>query len=82
MKHDALLQQLHERLIVETDAENIVTLRTNVSVPRAMGLSPYVQRQRWFTVIDVDAELMARAQAFAATLASIPRVRAGLDSIA
>jgi hypothetical protein len=47
MKHDALLQQLHERLAVETDAENIVTLRTNVSVPRAMGSSSYVQRQRW-----------------------------------
>lgn len=80
MKHDALLQQLHERLAVETDAENIVTLRTNVSVPRAIGSSSYVQRQRWFTVVDPDAELTARAQAFAAALASVPRVRARLDS--
>jgi hypothetical protein len=79
MKHDALLQQLHERLAVETDAENIVTLRTNVSVPRAMGSSSCVQRQCWFTVVDPDAELTVRAQAFATALASVPRVRARLD---
>jgi hypothetical protein len=79
MKHDALLQQLHERLAVETDAENIVTLRTNVSVRRSIGSSSYVQRQRWFTVVDPDAELTARAQAFAAELAAVPRVRVGLD---
>jgi hypothetical protein len=82
MKHDALLRQLHERLAVKTGAENIVTLRTNVSAPRAKGSSSYVQRQRWFTVIDPDAELTARAQAFAAALASIPRVRAELDGAA
>jgi hypothetical protein len=80
MKHDALLQQLHERLSIETKAENIVTLRTNVSVPRAIGSSSYVQRQRWFTVVDSDAELTARAQAFVTALASVPRVRARLDS--
>lgn len=82
LKHDALLQQLHERLAVECDAENVVTLRTNVSVPRALGLSSYVQRQRWFTVVDPDAELDARAQAFSDALASIPRVRATLDRAA
>ena len=38
MKHDALLRQLHERLADETDAENIVTLRTSVSVPTAAGV--------------------------------------------
>jgi hypothetical protein len=81
MKHHALLQQLHERLAVETDAENIVTLRTNVSVPRAIGSSSYVQRQRWFTVVDPTAELAVRAQAFATALASVPRVKARLDRI-
>ncbi|MBS0505633.1 MAG: hypothetical protein JSS55_17915 [Proteobacteria bacterium] len=81
MKHDALLQQLHERLSVETGAENIVTLRTNVSVPRAAGSSSYVQRQRWFTVVDPDAELTARAQAFANALVSVPRVRARLERL-
>jgi hypothetical protein len=82
MKHDALLQQLHERLMVEADAGNLITLRTNVSVPRTAGSRSYVQRQRWFTVVDPDAELTARAQAFATALASVPRVRARLDGTA
>lgn len=79
LTHDALLQQLHERLTVECGTENVVTLRTNVSVPRAPGSSSYVQRQRWFTIVDADAELEARAQIFSNALASIPRVRARLD---
>ena len=79
MTHDALLRQLHERLMVETDAKNVVTLRTNVSVPRVAGSRYYVQRQRWFTVVDPDAEVTVRAQAFATALASVPRVRARLD---
>jgi hypothetical protein len=81
-KHDTLLRQLHERLAVETDAENVVTLRTNVSVPRAPGSRSYVQRQRWFTVVEPDAELTTRARAFATALASMPRVRARLDGAA
>lgn len=82
MKHDVLLQQLHERLSFETGTENIVTLRTNVSVLRAAGSSSYVQRQRWFTVVDPDTELTVRAQAFARALASVPRVRAKLEPFA
>jgi hypothetical protein len=82
MTHDALLRQLHERLMVEADAGNLITLRTNVSVPRTAGSRSYVQRQRWFTVVDPDAELTARAQTFATALASVPRVRARLDSAA
>ena len=80
LKHDALLRQLHERLAVEVGAGNVITLRTNVSVPRAAGSRSYVQRQRWFTVVEPDAELTARAQAFAIALASVPRVRARLES--
>ncbi len=79
MPHDALLRRLHERLAVEADTENGFTLRTNVSVPRAAGASSYVQRQRWFTVVDPDAELTARARSFAEALAAVPRVRAHLD---
>jgi hypothetical protein len=79
MPHDALLRQLHERLNSETDAERVVTLRTNVSVPRAEGSRSYVQRQRWFTVVDPDAELTARARTFTDALASVPHVRARLD---
>jgi hypothetical protein len=82
LKHDALLRQLHERLTFECDTKNVVTLRTNVSVPRAPGSSSYVQRQRWFTIVDPDAELDARAQTFSDALASIPRVRARLDRAA
>jgi hypothetical protein len=82
MTHDALLRRLHERLMAEADAGNVVTLRTNVSVSRTLGSRSYVQRQRWFTVVDPDAELTARAQAFATALASVPRVRARLDSAA
>ena len=41
--------------------------------------SMYVQRQRWFTVIDPGTDLIARARALAAAIASIRRVRARLD---
>ena len=75
IKHDIQLQQLHQRLTAETDAETIMTLRTSVSV-RVAG--SYVPRARWFTIVDPDAELTARAQAFATALASVPRVRARL----
>ena len=76
MKHDALLRQLHERLADEADAENIVTLRTSVSVPSAAG---YVPRLRWFTLVDPDYELIVRAQAFERALAFVPHVKARLD---
>jgi hypothetical protein len=78
MKHDDLVRQLHERLVDETEtrAENIVTLRTSVSVPTAEG--KYVPRLRWFTVVDADKKLTSRAQNFAKKLTSVPRVAAKL----
>lgn len=79
MPHDVLPRQLHERLSVEAGAESVVTLRTNVAVLRTEGSRSYVQRQRWFTVVDPDADLTARSRAFATGLASILRVRARLD---
>ena len=79
MKHADLVKHLHSRLIDETDAEGAATLRTNVSVPRASGSSSYVQRQRWFTIVDPDAKLLVRAEKFVAALAMVPRVRATLD---
>jgi hypothetical protein len=81
MTHDALLRKLHGQLSTEARAEGVVTLRTNVSLQRAEGSGAYVQRQRWFTIIDPDAGLIARARVFANALASIPRVRARLDGI-
>jgi len=35
-----------------------------------------------FTVVDSETELTARAEAFAAALAAIPRACAGLDRVA
>jgi hypothetical protein len=74
--HQLLLQKLHEQL--RDQAEVVITLQTNVSVPCAANARSYVQRQRWFTVVDPDAELVLRARKFTAILASIPRVRARL----
>lgn len=62
MQHNTLAQRLHKQLSAQTGAKEVVTLRTNVSVPAAEPPRSYVQRQRWFTVIDPDAELIARAR--------------------
>jgi hypothetical protein len=77
--HEVLVRKLHDRLRSGIGAQEPITLRTNVSVPRAPGARLYVQRQRWFTVIDSDAELTARAHVFAKAIASIPRVTAQLE---
>ena len=47
------------------------------SAPGTAGSRSYVQRQRWFTVVDPDAESTVSAQAFATALASVPRVQLG-----
>lgn len=80
--HDILVRELHETLHLETETDTVVTLRTNVSVPSSAGSRSFVQRQRWFTLIDPDAELVARARAFAGALTSVPRVRARLNVLA
>jgi hypothetical protein len=72
MKHDALVQRLHDRLGGE-----VLTMRTSASVPTAKG--GYAPRVRWFTVVGPDAELTARAQAFAVALSSMPRITAKID---
>ena len=77
--HEVLVQQLHNQLLGEAGAGSVITLRTNVSVPYIRRAGLYVQRQRWFTVVDPDAELTARAREFVDSLTSIPRVRAKLD---
>lgn len=78
-RHQDLVGQLHQRLVSEAGANRLLTLRTNVSVPRAPG-SPYVvQRQRWFTIVDPTATLVARANDFAERLAALPRARAVVD---
>ncbi|WDZ82102.1 hypothetical protein PWG15_36100 (plasmid) [Ensifer adhaerens] len=79
MPHDVLVKQLHARLQDEAHAGQVATLRTNVSVPRAPGASSYVQRQRWFTMVDPDFLLIQRAEAFAEALTVVPRLSAKLD---
>jgi hypothetical protein len=79
MPHDVLVQRLHERLSQEADAENAMTLRTNISVPRAQGSRSRVQRQRWFTVVDPDETLITRASLFARALDSVPHVKVQVD---
>lgn len=76
VKHEVLLRQLHERLMTETGAKNVLTLQTSVAVPCRTG---YVPRTRWFTVVDPDAELTARTRTFTTALTGLPRVRAKLS---
>lgn len=77
--HDVLVNSLHLRLHQETNTKSVVTVRTNISVPSARRSGSYVQRQRWFTIIDPDASLAARADTFARSLRCLPRTRAKVD---
>ena len=77
--HNDQVRVLHHRLRNEAGAAGLLTLRTNVSVPRNPGSSSYVQRQRWFTLIDPSPELMRRTRLFCSALATIPRVRTRLE---
>ena len=79
MTHELLLANLHARLRAEADASQVLTLRTNVSVPRPGSSTSIVQRQRWFTIVDPDAVLIRRSEAFAHALGSVPRVKASLE---
>lgn len=79
LPHDQLVQRLHTQLAAGTGAQNILTLRTNVSVPRHPGSPFVVQRQRWFTIVDTDEVLVARAKDFARALQAVPAVKAQLD---
>ena len=76
--HAEILSELHAEVREGTGAKSVVTLRTNVSVP-AKRPGMFVQRARWFTIVDGDEELVERASAFAVAMASIPRVKAVLN---
>lgn len=77
--HDVMVSNLHHHLKSMCGVGSAITLRTTVSVPRALG-SPYVvQRQRWFTVTDPDEVLVERAARFAAHLSQHRRAKATLD---
>jgi hypothetical protein len=74
--HPELLQKLHDDVRRYTGSNNLLTLRTCVSVPQSPGSNRVVPRFRWITVIDFDDTLVARAQLFAEALQAIPRVNA------
>jgi hypothetical protein len=67
LKHNLLLQQLHEQIGGE-----VFTLKVTAFPTRAPSI-------RWFTVVDPDVELAARAQAYTSALSSVPRVTARID---
>ncbi len=74
MTHEARVQQLHRQLRDETGAKKIMTLRTNVSVP-ARRPRYFVQRQRWFTLVDPSTQIIERANKFAEIFKTIPRTK-------
>ena len=77
MPHEQLLASLHEQLARKANVKAL-TLRTSVAVPSVRRPGAVVPRQRWFTIVDPDLELTARASRFAQTLAHVPRVRVQL----
>jgi len=79
VRHDQLVQRLHERLRTGAGATNAFTVRTCVSVPRGDGTNHVMPRFRWFTVVDADDHLKARALDFVRALAVVPRATARLS---
>jgi hypothetical protein len=77
--HDELVQKLHERLCREAGVRDMITLRTNVSVPSLNRPGCVVPRQRWLTIADPDQGLIDRARKYEELLSSIPRVSTRLD---
>jgi hypothetical protein len=72
------LEELHERIISKTGANQIATLKINVSISRGDGSRFVVQRQRWFTILDADSEVMTRVVSFAKAVSTVPAVTARL----
>lgn len=75
--HADILRELHDSVLSNAGAQNVVTLRTNVSVP-ARKPGTVVQRQRWFSIMDADHVLLGRARDFVARINTVRRVSATL----
>lgn len=73
--HSEQAIQLHEMAAKETGCDNIVTLRTNVSVP-ATKSGCFVPRIRWFTLINPCKLLHERLETFADAINACPRMSA------
>ena len=76
--HAIQVKELHHNLLKLGDARNVITLRTSVSMPNRSN-SGYVPTFRWFTLINHDAELRARLEAFAIKLEQCQRVRVRVE---
>ena len=77
-KHDVQLSELHRMIRQRIGLQPIATLRTNVSIPTERDSRRCVQRQRWFTVIGINNNLISRLNDFSVRLNSIARVRSEL----
>ncbi len=74
--HKSQLHDLHERLKLETGTSSGFTILTNASVPRKSDPRFFVQRPRWFSIIDGDALLLDKATRYVTALSSLPRASA------
>lgn len=77
--HADILADLHANVRHHTGTDSVLTLRTNISVP-ASKPGYFVQRQRWFTIIDADDTLVARALSFVSDAGSVRRLSIKIDA--
>ncbi len=76
--HDRQIEAYHGLLQTQAGIVSMVTVRTCVSVAvvNKRGMQQSLPRIRWFTIIDADAVLIARAEQFACTLNGIDKCKA------
>jgi len=72
------LADLHQNVLEQTGAATVMTLRTSISVPSSKP-GFYVPRLRWFTIVDPDQTIAARAHAFAAEALSVRRLKVSIS---
>lgn len=76
--HERQLVEYHQLLIKQVEVKSIITIMTNVSVPRASNSRYLVHRQRWFTILNPDALLDDRARKFTERLIRTPGASASV----
>jgi hypothetical protein len=79
-KHEIQMSKHHEMLRNQIGTESVTTLQTCVSVMvvNKNGKFQRIPRIRWFTIIDANAGLIQRADAFACRLDRIEHCKASL----
>jgi hypothetical protein len=66
--HQQQVVGMHERLHADTGAENIITVRTSISISGPNGKQP---RARWFTVLDGNPEIHDACKLFGERLQKV-----------